>query len=139
MSLQQAITEIEGILDAAPLSLTKHPDLRDAALSNSGGHIHQHYTVKSTGNPLPWIDADGESDLWQEGIVIEVGILQGASTGVQSATITASNIAVEILKQMIYQNLTYCQLWEQESELEESDNYYIWTFRARIRYTGATV
>lgn len=139
MSLLQAITEIEGILEAAPISLTKHPDLRDKTLADAGGLINKQYAIRADGRPLPWIDADIDSDLWQDGIVIEVGYLQGASTGVPSATIEASNTAIEIHKKLLYQNLQYCQVWEQTVELEENDNFYIWTFKANIRYTGATV
>ena len=137
MSLQQAITEIEGVLDG--LSLTKHPDLNDKTLEDSGGEVDGHYLVMPGGNPIPWSDWSFDTQNWIQSVKIEVATIQKRSEGTNAARISSSERAIDVIDALVRSSRSYFQLFEEVSEVKESDNYTIWVLTAQMRYEGATI
>ncbi len=130
MSLQQAITEIEARLVA--LSFIKYKDPRDKSLADSGAGLDKHFLVMPDVDPKPWIDAEVNASAWSIGLRIELATLE--SSDVSTARITASERARQVIEDLQYTPLVYGQLYQVTTETIESDNQFIWVYRAQLRY-----
>lgn len=135
MSLTQAIAEIEGVLAAAPVSLTKHPDNGDLTLLESSILDGSFLLIVSDGGE-PWPEAAPAGDgprIWVATVRIEVGTL--IKDSYQESSILSVNRGRSVVEALRYTNLTYGQVWPVvEPSSEVAERLILWSAEYNLRY-----